>query len=77
MLLGLGLSVVQKQPGIGWFIYAACVVLLWTTLFLIQLKGAVQQLRARTLDVETLTTVLLMSLSYVVAAWYVSFEIGK
>lgn len=77
MLLGAGLSVAHKQPGIGWFIYAACVVLLWTTLFLVQLKGTVRQLRARTLDVETLTTVLLMSLSYLVAAWYVSFEIGK
>jgi len=46
-------------------------------LYLVQLKGAVRQLRARILDVETLTTVLLMSLSYLVAAWYVLYEIGK
>jgi hypothetical protein len=77
MLLGFGLSVAQKHPGIGWFTYAACVVLLWTTLYLVQLKGAVRQLRARVFDVETLTTVLFMSLSYVVAAWYVFSEIGK
>lgn len=77
LLFGFGLSAVQKQPGMGWFIYAACVVLLWTTLYLVQLKGAVRQLHARIFDVETLTTVLLMSLSYVVAAWYVGYEIGR
>jgi hypothetical protein len=77
MLLGLGLAVAQNRPGVGWFIYAACALLFWTMLYLVQLKGAVRQLRARILDVETLTTVLLMSLSCLVAAWYVLYEIGK
>ncbi|MCX7827080.1 MAG: hypothetical protein N2689_16240 [Verrucomicrobiae bacterium] len=77
MLLGLGLAIAQKQPGIGWCIYAACALLFWTMLYLIQLKGAVRQLRARVIDVEAWTVVLMMSLSYVVAAWYVSYEIGK
>ena len=77
MLLGFGLSVAHKQLGVGWFIYAGLVVIFWTTMFLMQLSAAIRQLRVRVLDVEAWIVVLMMSLSYAVAVWYVSYEIGK
>src|SRR5262245_28635418 len=47
MLLGFGLSLAGDQPGVGWFIFAGCVLLLWTALYLIQLMEVIRQIRAR------------------------------
>jgi hypothetical protein len=77
MLLGVGLSAAHYQPGVGWCIYAALALVFWTTAFLIQLSATIRQLRARVLDVEAWTVVLMMSLSYLVAVWYVPYEIAK
>jgi hypothetical protein len=76
MLLGLGLSFVNNKPSIGWWIYAACIILLWTLLYVIQMAGVLRQARSAILDIEGTVVILIMSLSYALACWYVSHQIG-
>jgi dolichyl-phosphate-mannose--protein O-mannosyl transferase len=75
MLLGLGLDVANKQPGIGWGVYAVAVVLLWVTFLIMEIAVVVRQLRSRIFDIETISTVILMLLSFALAAWYVHYDI--
>jgi hypothetical protein len=76
MLLGLGLDVVHKHPGLGWAVYAAAVTLLWVTLLVVEFVEVARQLRARTLDIEAIAVVLLMLLAVAVAGWYVHYELA-
>ena len=76
MLLGFGLDVAHKHPGVGWFVYAVAVILLWVMFLIVEAAVLVRQLRARIFDIEVVTAVFLMLLSFAVAAWFVPYEIA-
>ena len=76
MFLGIGLDVAHKHPSVGWFVYATAVVLFWVTLVIMEFAVLIRQLRARILDIEVMTMVILMVLSFAVAAWLVYYKIA-
>ena len=76
MLLGLGLDIVHKHPGFGWFIYATAVALFWGLFLAMALTAVRHQVRARIIDLEIFTLALLMVLAVALAAWYIHSELA-
>lgn len=75
-VLGLGLTFVNYEPGVGWFVYATAVIIFWISVFVFQVAVVLRQLHSRVLDIEAIVTVILISLSFIVAAWYLPHAIG-
>jgi hypothetical protein len=75
--LGFGLAIVRHEPGAGWLAYAAAFALFWTAVLVYQVAVVVHQLRSRIVDIEAIVTVVFISLSFLLASWYIPHSIGQ
>lgn len=75
--LSVGLAIVSYNPGVGWYVFAAAVVIFWSSVTVFQVAVVLRQVRSRIFDIEAATTAVLMTLGVLVAAWYVPYAIER